>query len=57
MQMHADQQVLDRGDVPEQPDVLIGAADAGGGDAIGRQPVDALAGEPDFAARSAAGSA
>ncbi len=43
MQMHADQQVLDRGDVAEQPDVLIGAADARGGDAIGRQPVDPFA--------------
>ena len=51
MQMHPDQQVLQRGDVAEQPDVLIGAADPGGGDAVRRQAVDPLAGEPDLAGR------
>src|SRR6516225_8269804 len=49
MEMHADEQVLHRGDVPEQPDILIGAADADGGDPVGRQPVDALAAKPDLA--------
>ena len=48
MEMHADQQVLHRRDVPKQPDVLIGAADPGGGDAIGREAVDALAAKPDL---------
>ena len=44
MQMHPHQQVLERGDVAEQADVLIGAADPRCRDAIRRQSVDALAG-------------
>ena len=40
VQMHSDQQILDCGDVAEQADVLIGAADSGRGDAIRRQAVD-----------------
>ena len=50
MQMHADQQVLHRGDVTEQPDVLIGATDPESRDAIGRQPIDTFAGKPNLTA-------
>jgi hypothetical protein len=46
MQMHTHQQVLDRRDVPEQPDVLIGPAYAGCGNAVRRQSVNPLTGKP-----------
>ena len=49
MDVHADQDVLDRGQVPKQADILIGAIDTGFRDPVGCHAVDALAGEPDGA--------
>ena len=44
--MHPDQDVLDRRQIPEQADVLIGAVDAGFAHPVRRHAVDPLAGEP-----------
>src|SRR6266852_3002872 len=49
----ADQHVLQRRQAREEPDVLVGAGDAEGGDAVGRQPVDPLASQYDASARRA----
>src|SRR6266849_1933914 len=52
-QVRADQHVLQRRQAREEPDVLVGAGDAEGGDAVGRQPVDPLASQYDASARRA----
>ena len=48
MNVHADQDILQRRQIAKQADGLIGAIDARGGHPVRREPVDALAGEPDL---------
>src|ERR1700722_12911811 len=49
VKVHTDQQIFHRGDIAKQSDVLVGAADSGCRDAIGRQSIHTLAAKPNLA--------